>query len=189
MFSGPPPEARTVRAMGDLAPPSTDTRIGYARSAVDSFRAAADAERARLLEVLDDARRRLERAQAADHTQRLMLEMLMDAERELGAARRAAEAEAARIVAAAQATAGRASADARENQVPEPLFVDAIDLAAAEQVDASTNGAHDHHEPTRRVRAADFDGDGGESDEYFRYLRGALVDDAPLGPVDGRAGR
>jgi hypothetical protein len=90
-----------------LEPPTAitrpDTPKWYSRTAVDEFHAAAAAERARLESVIADAGARLARAKAAVGLDRTMAEMLLDGQRQIEEIRRAAEVEAAAILAGAPA--------------------------------------------------------------------------------------
>jgi hypothetical protein len=133
----------------------------YSRSAIDDFLAAAASERARLEAAIAEDEERTSRARAALGTHRVMVAMLIEAQRELDATRTRAEAEAATILGGA----GRPPALLDLTRV-EPAPGDVTSLPVT--VPSMTGPVS----PTA---------DAGTT-EYFDFLRGALVDDKPLGP-------
>jgi hypothetical protein len=136
----------------------------YSRSAIDEFLTAAAAERARLEAAIAEDEERTRCARAALGTHRVMVAMLIEAQRELDEIRTRAEAEAATILAGA----GRPAVLLDLTQ-PEPGPVDPASppLAAVPPAPVMTTAS-----PAT---------DAGTTD-YFDFLRGALVDDEPLGP-------
>jgi regulator of protease activity HflC (stomatin/prohibitin superfamily) len=150
---------------------------GYERAAVDDFLAAAATERARLEATIADANGRAARARAAIGMHRVMVAMLLETQGELTLRRREAEQQAAEIIAAAEAQAQEIERSA--GVVPSAPTADPIiDIRRAELYDGSS-----FDKISMRIGAGlDGEPDDRESEKFFEFLRGALVDDEPLGP-------
>jgi cell division septum initiation protein DivIVA len=152
---------------------------GYSRAAVDDFLKAAAEERARLEVVIRDADERRNRADAAvdAHLElhNMMIRTLLDTQRELGERRRDAEAQAAAIVEAAERDA-KAILQGSGSTVD--LFgEEQREFAASDVPHARFVSPHLSLSDTAESQRSK------EADAFFDYLRGALVDDEPLGPV------
>jgi hypothetical protein len=149
---------------------------GYSRAELDEFLAEASSERVRLEAAIAAEAERTRRARSALGTHRVMVAMLLSAQRELDDIRARAEREAALILAGPERTvpvldltrsersessdrSGQAAAVSSPNPITEPSVV----APASPEVAAP-------------VAPDD------ESNDYFDFLRGALDDDAPLGP-------
>jgi cell division septum initiation protein DivIVA len=134
---------------------------GYSRAELDEFLTQAATERARLEATIAADEERIRRGRAALGTHRVMVAMLLAAQRELDDIRARAEREAAAILAGA----GR----------PEPV----LDLTRSEPAPPVSPV------PPAPVQVASVapsvTGDA-DAHDYFDFLRGALDDDAPLGP-------
>jgi hypothetical protein len=156
-------------------PSESSTAIqGYSRAEVDEFLSAATSERERLEREIADARGRIARARAALGMHRVMVAMMLETQRELGELRQNAERRAAEIVAAAERERSQIGASTAPLASPEPAPIRMIDLDAVDQsVSWADVGG-----------AAPVSGNGSDSgDEYFDFLRGALADESPLGPI------
>jgi cell division septum initiation protein DivIVA len=148
---------------------------GYSRAAVDGFLAALDEERARVLQRIAESTERLERARGATGMQRAMLAMLLDTQ-DVAERRRAAEEEAARILADADAEAEAILAGALA-----PADTTVLDLVSAERTPDPA--------PERALAVAPLAATTAAADDaYFAFLRGALTDEAPLGVRPETAG-
>ena len=156
--------------------PATSMVQGYSREAVDEFLVAADAERARLQQEIAEVNTRLEQVQVALGSQRAMIGMLTSAGRELQELRQRTELEAAsryfdssRTPAAASAPTTRALDDhhhatAAPDAPEAPSVISLVEPRAGVPAPAVAS-------PTAT-----------DDEEYFGFLRGALLDDEPLGP-------
>jgi len=154
---------------------------GYPRAEVEKFLHDVARERARLEAEIEDSTRRIKRAEAAVGTHRVMVTMLMQTQRELAQIRKAGEAEADRILQEAESQARAiergagplATAPKMNPGAPEPVGIDLTDFPTAGATTGSaawsTNGDASVTNATN-------------SDEFFAFLRGALLDDQPLGP-------
>ena len=188
--------------------PVADAVKGYSRATVDEFLASAAAERVRLEAALAEAKARQAGSRSVIGMHRVMISMLIETQEELHARRREAEAAAEELLRRAdrEAEAILAAVPQRPDAViePEPRRdvqivavapvtpitsvpgsgrTDAVAIDLTEEhrrgSDSHTsNGAAWHREPV--FSAAN--GAGGSSEEYFMFLRGALVDEDPLGP-------
>jgi hypothetical protein len=167
-----------------------DPGSGYSRAAVDDFLAAAAVERGRLEALIEEAEDREQQARAAIDSHlglhKVMIETLLETQRELGERRREAEVTAAGIIEAAEREARALMAANRGGVAVEnddPRRPTSIDLAAEERnpfgpmPDQFVGGAPSWSLSSERETQARK-----ESDEFFDYLRGALIDDKPLGP-------
>jgi hypothetical protein len=183
----------------DTAPASSagSPEAGYSRAAVDDFLAAAAEERRRLEDVIAEAEFREQRARSTVEAHfglhDAMVKALLETQHELGFRRREAEEQAARILEQADLEAravidsARAEVSARSGGPSiEPPFVD---LAAEERPEPAEPGDVSWMSPTYVDHRRGGTGAIGaqpettkESDAYFDYLRGALVDERPLGP-------
>jgi cell division septum initiation protein DivIVA len=160
---------------------------GYPRSAVDEFVAAAEAEAAKLEAMIADAGERTRRSRAAIGTHRVMVAMLLEAQRELDEIRALAEAEAADIIATAEREADevlkrnghrvvdlseleRGERSAPRRSAESPVKAPMTEKPTVASSDPGALGSVPH---------AEGPDDGAD---YFDFLRGALVDDEPLGP-------
>lgn len=152
---------------------------GYPRAEVEDFLAAASVERVRLEAEIADADSRTARARSAVGSHRVMVAMLLEAQQELTEIRRAAELEAERILADAERRAqeieDRAPAAGAPTASPDPAPVVTTPLTPPATVATATPPASG---PLIDLSAG---ADGGE--DYFDFLRGALTDEAPLGPA------
>jgi hypothetical protein len=152
---------------------------GYSRAEVDEFLAAAAIERERLEREIADARARISRARSALGMHRVMVAMMLETQRELSELRMSAERRAAEIVADAEREQARLGS--RPSSVADPSSVATpamIDLERAEHVDSwATFGAPTPDAPTGASTASQ------HGEDYFDFLRGALADDSPLGPI------
>jgi hypothetical protein len=186
------------------------TLTAYPRAAVEDFLASAAGERARLEASILDAESRIRRARAAIGMHRVMASMLLQTQIELGEMRSCAETEAEGLLASAEEEAREIVARAMQEQgidamsllvtprstwlrdsgdrstgMPGPpsngLGVDAhIDLTRAETDDPDA--------ATEYLAGPRWGNHGGlteddRGDSFFAYLRGALVDNEPLGPA------
>jgi hypothetical protein len=135
---------------------------GYSRAAVEEFVSAAAAEETKLEAVIEEAATRTRKARAAIGTHRVMVAMILEAQHQLDDIRAQAESEAARILAQ-----GERDADELAPLVSPPE----LDLVGAETMRPEPPPVADARpqEPP-------------EGSDYFAFLRGALVDDEPLGP-------
>jgi cell division septum initiation protein DivIVA len=195
---------------GVLVTPTGSVR-GYSSTAVDEYLAAAERERERLNAALAEAKERRAKARASIGLHRVMLSMLLEAQEELQARRAEADAEAAAALQAAEVEAdaivraARAEVDGvRAPAAPPPLLTEAtdppgsaaprvIDLPREHRRDMEPDRESAHGGPTdgmqpiasasqfQPVFAASASNDV-SGDDYFRYLRGALHDEQPLGP-------
>jgi hypothetical protein len=140
---------------------------GYPRADVEEFLESAAAEKARLEGEIADANARIARARSAIGSHRVMVAMLLKAQQELSEIRRTAEDEAERILARAE------------------LEAQAIEGGGAVQL-GGTSSVEGWRDPSPRqppmLDLATEQRDAG-ADEFFDYLRGALIDEQPLGPV------
>jgi hypothetical protein len=145
----------------------------YSRAAVDEFVASAAAERARLESAIAEQEERTRRARAALGTHRVMVAMLLDAQRELEEIRTHAEAEAAAIV----------LRHGERTMTPAPAVAQTLAASgpAGEMIDLTRTAGDTGPPPAPVVPVAHPEPEAGGT-EYFEFLRGALVDDAPLGP-------
>lgn len=179
-----------VNSVGD-----EDLMNAYAREAIDDFLAAAESERVQLQAQIADAEARTRRARAAVGMHRVMVGMLLETQQELGALRVRAEVDAAEILGQAEEEAQQILRRAREDAgvavdtdsaspvVPsEPSAPDAfartLDLASYERDDAPPLAATSSFASLSPAMTSDSRDD----DHFFAYLRGALADEAPLGP-------
>jgi hypothetical protein len=128
---------------------------GYSRAELDEFLGEAASERARLEAAIVADEERARRARSALGAHRVMVAMLLSAQRELDDIRIRAEREAAAILGGADRPAPML--DLTRIESPEPMG----------------------EPPCAGVSTVPVDG---ESNDYFDFLRGALDDDAPLGP-------
>ena len=156
---------------------------GYSRAEVDDFLSAVANERTRLEGAIADAHRRITNARSAISMHRVMVAMLLDAQREFLEVRKQAQREADEIVAAAelQAQATIEAAGAQDafgeragdagGDAPQP----SIDLISRSEPASAPTSFHNGSSPSSTSDSAE---------GFFDYLRGALVDDQPLGPVD-----
>ena len=141
---------------------------GYSRAELDEYLSSVGQERMRLEAVIAEDEERTRAARAALGTHRVMVSMLLQAQREIDDIRARAEAEAAVIM---------ASSSAPRAQVLDITRIEQAVSAAAPH--AGTNGvAAPLPSPSAPLASVGQD----DSNEYFDFLRGALVDDAPLGP-------
>jgi hypothetical protein len=143
---------------------------GYSRETVDEFVTAAATEEASLEAVIEEAEARTRKARAAIGTHRVMVAMLLETQHQLDDIRTAAESEAASIMAQAEREADELGSSA-------PARV--LDLTSAEVAPPP------EYRPGPPAAPAATDGwshEGSEGSEYFEFLRGALVDDEPIGP-------
>ena len=169
-------------ATRDGEEPVPDGLQGYSRAEVDDFLGAIATERLRLEAAIEDANRRITRARSAISMHRVMVAMLLDAQREFVAIRKRSQTEAEEIVTAAdlqaRATidAARIDAAAREHAAHNPGD------GAEPVIDLSSPGPAPDA-PTSQNGSAPF-APSDDPDGFFDYLRGALVDDRPLGPID-----
>jgi hypothetical protein len=176
--------------------------VGYPRAMLDDFMAAADVERLRLEAAIVDAEQRGDEARVAIGSHEVMVSMLVDAHREISlieldahqraaAILEAADREAREILRSAHGDLARTPAEVRASEPAIPttpvvhpmtrLIDGPIDLTELETLDAG---------PERLLKSpvyANGNGNGEHdaapgSDRYFDFLRGALVDDEPLGP-------
>ena len=159
---------------------------GFARSVVDDFVAHAAEERVRLEQVIAEAERREESARAAASTYEVMLTMLLESQHELARRRVDAEREAAELIEAADRQAREILGEVEES--PEPPAIDLVEAATDEELDRSVDDAeastqHGFGVPVYAGALANGHDDAG-AEGYFDFLRGALVDDEPLGPRD-----
>lgn len=138
----------------------------YSRRALDQYLAEAATERARLQASIDDANGRRARASAAVGLHQTMLEMLLESQREIADIRRAAEIEAARVMAE-----GDREADA--------LF--GAHRVAGERV--AGNGSASPVAVATAVAPSSAEAIPPADDEFFSYLKDALTGDEPLGPA------
>jgi ABC-type transporter Mla subunit MlaD len=166
-----------------MQPPTATPIHGYSRAEVDDFLSAAAAERARLEATIADANTRASRARSALGTHRVMVAMLLETQRELGQMRSDAEKEAEAIISAAERDVAHARSIRRDTQE--------IDLsafaAAGERASGDEPSPFAPPEPTmpdEPLTSEPLNGSG-NGDEYFAFLRGALDDDQPLGPLPG----
>jgi cell division septum initiation protein DivIVA len=167
-------DAPEVNGVTNAQSESSTAIQGYSRAEVDEFLSAAASERQRLEREIADARGRIARARAALGMHRVMVAMMLETQRELGELRQNAERSAAAIVAAAERERSPLGASMTSFGVPEPAPTQIIDLDA---VDHSVSWAD-------VGGAAPASGNGSDSgDEYFDFLRGALADESPLGPI------
>jgi hypothetical protein len=169
---------------------------GYSRAEVDEFLAAAAVERARLEAEIIDARSRVGRARSAIGMHRVMVAMLLETQRDLTDLRAQADAEADAILAqaerdAALILAGSGDEVARVTPVaPVGLPSAPIGRAAGEiHLGAADPVSLIRAEPPVEAPAGPLaqgasaaQPQTAESDDYFDFLRGALVDESPLGP-------
>jgi cell division septum initiation protein DivIVA len=156
---------------------------GYSRAEVDEFLAAAAVERERLERDIADARERVSRARSALGMHRVMVAMMLETQRELGELRLHAERRAAEIVAEAEREAEAEAAalrhfDATTTEPPPAPAAPVIDLDTAEHVDSWASWSAPSMEATPGSGSAARQGE-----DYFDFLRGALADDSPLGPI------
>jgi hypothetical protein len=127
---------------------------GYSRTELDAFLLSVEDERARLEAAIAEDEVRTRAARAALGTHRVMVSMLLQAQREIDEIRARAEAEAAVVLLASSSPSAPVLDITRlEHGVPSPMF--------STRLSPATND---------------------DNTEYFDFLRGALVDDAPLGP-------
>jgi hypothetical protein len=147
---------------------------GYRREVVEDFLSAVEFERRRLQEIITESEARTQRARAALDVYRVVMEMLLAAHAEIAEIRLGAEEEAAAILRRGDEEAEallRTASDAHSST---------IDLVRAEAAEDPLR--HSDPEPAvgefRSEFAVDFTG----SNDYMAYLRGALSDQAPLGP-------
>jgi hypothetical protein len=142
----------------------------YSRAAIDEFLSAAAEERAKLEAAVSHAEERTRRARASLGTHRVMVAMLLEGQRELDEIRARAEAEATAVLADAPTPpAGPLS------HGPAPAV---LDLTAEPSLVAAPQWSQwsGHAMPVAP------DPGGTDGDDYFRFLRGALADEQPLGP-------
>ena len=157
---------------------------GYPRALVDDFLAAAGRERERLEELRRDASLRAERARATIGVHRVMMAMMLDTQREVSEIRRAADAEATATLADAEQQV-EAILGCSIGAIPDPgsphgrAFGAAgpettlVDLTAVEISESTSPG-----EASELSHVDDHKG----VEQYFEFLRGALIDEQPLGP-------
>jgi cell division septum initiation protein DivIVA len=137
---------------------------GYSRAELDAFLASVAVERERLEAAIAADEERTRTARAALGTHRIMVSMLLEAQREIDDIRARAEAEAALILASHRRVKPLLDLTRleRDPDIAPPPATDGSALAA-------THDAAPTSSPDGTV-------------EYFDFLRGALDDDAPLGP-------
>jgi cell division septum initiation protein DivIVA len=147
---------------------------GYRREVVEDFLSAVEVERRRLHEIIRESEARTQRARAAIDVYRVIMDMLLAVQAEIAEIRRAAEEEAAAIL-------------RRGDEEAEALFRAAyavedgmIHLVRAEAAEDPLR--HTTPEPAVREFGSGFAVDVSGSNDYMAYLRGALSDQAPLGP-------
>jgi hypothetical protein len=150
---------------------------GYPRPAVDEFVASAAHEQAALETAIADAQERTRRARAAIGTHRVMVAMLLEAQRHLDEIRAAAETEATDIIARAEREA-EAIISAARPPILDLSGAESRERAVSQPITSSTSSMSDPWSPGFAAPSEP----GAESSEYFDFLRGALVDDEPLGP-------
>jgi cell division septum initiation protein DivIVA len=156
---------------------------GYSRAEVDDFLGAIATERLRLQAAIEDANRRITRARSAISMHRVMVAMLLDAQREFVEIRKRSQAEADEIVAAAELQA-RATIDvARTGAAARDRVADTPSDAAEPMIDLISPAGPAPDAPTSQNGSPPF-APSDDPDGFFDYLRGALVDDRPLGPID-----
>jgi hypothetical protein len=132
---------------------------GYSRAELDDYLSSVAQERARLEATITEHEERTRAARAALGTHRVMVAMILQSQREIDEIRARAEAEAAVIMASSSTPPARV-----------------LDITRLEQVEPPV-APRPAAPPSPMLRP-----DGDDSAEYFDFLRGALVDDAPLGP-------
>jgi cell division septum initiation protein DivIVA len=144
---------------------------GYSRAEVDDFLSAASVERARLEAEIASANERINRARAAIGIHRVMFTMLLDVQREINDLRRGADEAAASIVQDAEREASAARA-----WTPESAPLESLVQSGSTELDLTLHAARfDLHGPTgMRDQISD-------DDKYFDFLRGALIEEEPLG--------
>ena len=151
-------------AARDLSVPGAGSPIQwYARPAVEEFLAAAAGERRRLEALVAEGRERIERVQAASRVQETMVAMLLETEHAVRQVRSAAEREAAMIIAAADAESVAILGLRRDGSAPGKVVLPEAAVESEPMIDLVADSD---------IRSADF----------LEFLRGALVDDQPLGP-------
>jgi hypothetical protein len=163
--------------------PAHDGLQGYSRAEVDDFLSAVASERTRLEAAIADANRRIAGARSSISMHRVMVAMLLDAQREFLDVRNRAQSEADEIVAAAELEARATIEAARAPGMVDERAGDAADDAPPPAIDLisgsePTPGPTSFHNGSPPSSAPD------DAAGFFDYLRGALVDDQPLGPVD-----
>ena len=175
-----------VDALSETLESSEAETPAYTREALGAFLAEADAERERLLAVIDDARGRARRALALDRLQQTMVEMLVETQRELFELQAQAERDAAEVLGAAEQEALEIVRETRQiaGASSDPGAPGAPEAHAATELHAADDGGSHHsgaNNSSYTTTAASIFGPS-EDDRYFAYLREALVDDQPLGP-------
>src|SRR5262249_37417850 len=135
---------------------------GYAREAVDDFLAAAQAERARLLELIAEAEARTRRARAAVGIQRVIAAILPEAQVQIEEGRRATAAEVEAILAVAENDARSLPGATSEKSEP------TIDLVLAESIDGRAFAGGAAVFRTFNGRGPSF-GNGDGDDPYLAY--------------------
>jgi len=159
----------------------------YPRDAVDGFVAEAEVERRRLVARIAEAYERTRRARAHVGMQRVMVSMLLETQRELAEQRAAAEREAAAILAAAEQQAQEIVERARMHApppsparpTPKPDTGPAPEWIST-RFDDQTGMIDLPWEESAYSRTTPADPE--TTDNFFSYLRGALLDEEPLGP-------
>src|SRR5262249_36684182 len=124
-------------------------------------------ERSRLEADIADSTERINQARSAIGLHRVMVAMLLESQRELTDMREQAEQRAKEIIAEAEREAAAIAAGTAP--APGPPTSPPSGFAGA-----AAPAAPEIHLPGRA---------GDDGDHYFRYLSGALADDAPLGPA------
>ena len=144
---------------------------GYTRQALNDFLTAADAERARLRGLIEEARARTRRARTPRFDHRVLAAMLFEAQADVAEIRQTAEKKAAAILRGADEEA-KALLDANRGLTDRQTTIDLprAEVAIPEQ-EADGNGPA-FSRSKMSVR----------EDRYLAYLREGLADQEPLGP-------
>jgi hypothetical protein len=147
---------------------------GYRREVVEDFLSAVEVERRRLQETISESEARTQRARAALDVYRVIMDMLLAVEVEIAEIGRAAQEEAAAIL--------RGGDEEAEVLLRAAYAADGgtLDLVHAEAAEDPLR--HTDPEPTVQEFGSEFAVDASGSSDYMAYLRGALSDQAPLGP-------
>jgi hypothetical protein len=151
------------------------TRIqGYSRADVDQFLTAAAEERLRLETEVEELEGRISRARSAIGMHRVMVAMLLETQREITEIRDSASAEAERIVREAERQVTALRSAPTEDSIDLVGDSPMPHMPAAPVANAGV--------PTRPTVGVTAEGSA-QGDQYMEFLRGALSDDSPLGPV------
>jgi hypothetical protein len=165
---------------------------GYSRVEVDQFLAAAAVERSRLENEIADAEQRIARARSAIGMHRVMVAMLLETQRELTELRHHADREAEQILRdaereAAEIARARRGAAVASVAPPDPAASGRVAATGDSQGQPADDDAFLFG--ASAVTPPSFVGSGpapeAGHDQYFEFLRGALTDESPLGPIEG----